>query len=151
MEKLIKETAGKFRKVNRSMMRIIDKKVSATQVYRSQHQVLMHIAHHPNATQTEIAEWMDISPAALAVSLKKLEKGGYIIRSADASDERKKHIEMTELGSEIVAESHRMFREIETQMFSGFSEEEIENLNHYMNRMLENIRNIQQDCSKEEK
>ena len=55
-EELVKETARKFRSVNRAMMRIIDKRVSATQVYRGQHQVLMHIAHHPNASQAEIAE-----------------------------------------------------------------------------------------------
>ena len=151
MEELVKEAAKKFRKVNRAMMRIIDKKVSATQVYRSQHQVLMHIAYHPNASQTEIAEWMDISPAALAVSLKKLEKGGYITRSSDTSDERKKHIEMTDLGNKIVAESHKMFQEIENQMFIGFSRKEIEDLNHYMNRMLENISSIQQNFNKEEK
>ena len=138
-EELVKETARKFRSANRAMMRIIDKRVSATQVYRGQHQVLMHIAHHPNASQAEIAESMEISPSALAVTLKKLEKGGYIKRSLDNLDERKKHMEMTVLGKEIVAESHKMFQEIEHQMFQGFSEEELKLLSNFMNRMVENI------------
>ena len=161
MQELVKETARKFRRINRTMMRLIDKTVSTTKVYRGQHQVLMHIAHHPNASQAEIAEWMDISPAALAVSLKKLEKGGYIVRSSDTTDERNKHIEMTELGNEIVAVSHRMFMEIESQMFKGFSEKEIQEVNQYFNRMLENISSetvsddileaVKRYCNKEEK
>ena len=150
MDNLIKETARKFRRVNRSLMRIIEKKVSTTPVYRGQHQVLMHIAHHPNASQAEIAEKMEISPAALAVSLKKLEKGGYIKRSSDTSDERKKRLEMTELGESIVADSHRMFQEVENQMFAGFSEKEIQEFSCYLDRIQENMLNVQK-CNKEEK
>ena len=150
-EELVKETARKFRRVNRAMMRIMDKKFSSTQVYRGQHQVLMHIAHHPNATQAEIAESMEISPSALAVMLKKLEKGGYIKRRLDNLDERKKHMEMTMLGKEIVAESHKMFQEMEHQMFRGFSEEELKVLSGFMNRMVENLMETQNVCNKEEK
>lgn len=139
MQELVRETAGMFRRVNRTMARLIDRTVSMTKVYRGQHQVLMHIAHHPNASQAEIAECMEISPAALAVSLKKLEKGGYIVRSADSADERKKHIEMTGPGNDIVAISHTIFMETENQMFQGFSKEEIEDVNNYMKRMLKNL------------
>lgn len=139
MEALVRETARRFRRVDRALKRLIEKRVSSTQVYRAQHQVLMHVAHHPDASQAEIAEGLGISPAALAVSLKKLEKGGYIKRSADSADERKKHMEMTDLGNEIVVKSHKMFREIEMGMFEGFSEEEIRKAAHFMDRMLENL------------
>lgn len=148
-EKLVEETARAFRRANRLLMRIIERKVSSTQVYRGQHQVLMHIAHHPEASQAEIAERMEISPSALAVSLKKLEKGGYIRRSSDVTDERKKHMEITETGSKVVAESHVMFREIENQMFEGFSNEEMEVIYKYLNQMVENLLQVQQTYSEE--
>ena len=148
-EELEKETAKKFRRVNRMMMHMIDRKVSKTQVYRGQHQVLMHIAHHPDASQAETAGQMEISPSALAVTLKKLEKGGYIVRSTDMSDDRKKHIGLTEAGSAIVAESHRMFQEIEKQMFYGISGKELEMLGGLISRIEKNLQNMEQD-SKEE-
>ncbi len=148
-EKLVEETARAFRRANRLLMRIIERKVSSTQVYRGQHQVLMHIAHHPEASQAEIAERMEISPSALAVSLKKLEKGGYIRRSSDVTDERKKHMEITETGSKVVAESHVMFREIENQMFEGLSNEEMEVIYKYLNQMVENLLQVQQTYSEE--
>lgn len=145
MEHLAEENAGRFRRVNRALMRSIEKKVSITQVYRAQHQVLMGIAREPYASQTEIAERMEISPAALAVSLKKLEKGGYIRRNSDATDERKKRLEMTELGERVVSESKKMFQEVEKQMFQGFSQAEMEQLADYMDRMLENLLCVQDD------
>ena len=88
-------------------------------------------------------------PSALAVSLKKLEKGGYIRRSADISDERKKHMEITEAGSKVVSESHVMFQEIENQMFQGFSEEEIQIIHRYLNQIVDNLIEVQQKYSEE--
>ncbi len=148
-EKLVEDTARAFRRANRLLMRIIERKVSSTQVYRGQHQVLMHIAHHPEASQAEIAERMEISPSALAVSLKKLEKGGYIRRSSDLSDERKKHMEITEAGSKVVSESHKMFQEVENQMFQGLSEEEMETIHKYLNQIVENLLQVLQTYSEE--
>lgn len=150
MENLIKETVRSFRRVNRMLMRIIDRTVSKTSVYRGQHQVLMCIAHNSNASQAELADKLEISPAALAVSLKKLEKGGYIRKSSDSSDDRKKRIEITEQGESIVADSRRMFQEVENQMLDGFSKEEICELAQYMERMHENLLKIH-ECNKEEK
>lgn len=150
MEKgLVRETTNKIGRINRTIMRMIDRKVSSTHIFRGQHQVLMHVANHSNAMQAELAECMGISPSALAVSLKKLEKGGYIKRSSDTLDERKKHIEITELGSRIVTESNKMFQELEEQIFLGFSEEELRELCSFMDRIAENL-TVQQNCSKEE-
>ena len=51
---------GKLKRMDCLMKRNIERKVSATGVYRSQHQLLMQIAHHPKSSQIEIAERMDI-------------------------------------------------------------------------------------------
>ena len=59
-----------FRRTDRQLRRCIEKKVNHTGVYQSQHRLLMHLNHHPNCSQIEIAREMEISPAAVAVSLK---------------------------------------------------------------------------------
>ena len=71
------------------------------------------------------------------------------MRSTDMSDDRKKHIGLTEAGSAIVAESHRMFQEIEKQMFYGISGKELEMLGGLISRIEKNLQNMEQD-SKEE-
>ena len=48
--------------------------------------------------QRDLAELLHISPAAVANSLKSLEKGGYLIRTPGAEDARRNQITLTEKG-----------------------------------------------------
>ena len=48
--------------VDRNFKRSIDKKVESTGVYRSQHRLLMMLGRHPDCSQTELAEKMEVSP-----------------------------------------------------------------------------------------
>ena len=63
-----------FRKTDQMLRRKIERRVKKTGVYSGQHRILMHLNLRPNCSQAELAEWMEISPAAIAVSIKKLEK-----------------------------------------------------------------------------
>lgn len=134
-----------FRRTDSLMKRTIEKRVSITGVYRSQHQLLMQIAHHPKSSQIEIAERLDISPAAVAVSLKKLEKGGYIKKDLDTTDNRINQIEVTEKGKYVVEKSHLIFEEIEKTIFEGFTEEEIEKTGELLERIYQNLCRVQEE------
>lgn len=133
-----------FRRTDSLMKRTIEKRVSITGVYRSQHQLLMQIAHHPKSSQIEIAERLDISSAAVAVSLKKLEKGGYIKKDLDTTDNRINQIEVTEKGKYVVEKSHLIFEEIEKTIFEGFTEEEIEKTGELLERIYQNLCRVQE-------
>lgn len=65
-----------------------------------------------------------ISPATAAVTLKKLEKGGYIHRAADDRDNRCNQICLTEKGKRVVEYSILFFSQVQQRMFAGFTEEE---------------------------
>lgn len=80
----------------------------------------MHLNHHPNCSQIEIAREMEISPAAVAVSLKKLESGGYITRETTESDNRTHRVTITPKGRSVIEWSEQMFLETEKAMFEGF-------------------------------
>ena len=73
-------------RLHRSMM---ERRLDGTGVYRSQHQILMFVSDNPNVSQKELARMYGVSGATIAVSLKKLERGGYIGRLVDQED--KKH------------------------------------------------------------
>ena len=94
-----------FRRTDRQLRRCIEKKVNHTGVYQSQHRLLMHLNHHPNCSQIEIAREMEISPAAVAVSLKKLESGGYIMRETTESDSRTHRVTITKKGRSVIERS----------------------------------------------
>lgn len=144
MGNIRKVVMKQFRRTDSLMKRTIEKRVSITGVYRSQHQLLMQIAHHPKSSQIEIAERLDISSAAVAVSLKKLEKGGYIKKDLDTTDNRINQIEVTEKGKYVVEKSHLIFEEIEKTIFEGFTEEEIEKTGELLERIYQNLCRVQE-------
>src|SRR5690554_3253070 len=78
--------------------KIMQNYLDATGVYHAQHRLLMEISRNLNAPQIELERQMDVSSATIAVSLKKLEKGGYIIKKTDDVDNRLNQIVITEKG-----------------------------------------------------
>ncbi len=133
------ELSWKFRRADSAFKRVIERRVRDTGVYRSQHRLLMHLACRPNCSQVELASHLEISPAAIAVSLKKLEKGGYIRRETDESDNRVHQVIITEKGKQVIEKSIGMFEETELLMFRGFSDEEIKQFGAFMDRVYRNL------------
>ena len=93
-------------------------------------------------SQKDIAEHFEISPAAVAVSLKKLETGGYIARKTSDNDSRYNEIEITEKGKAIVDFSHSIFEDIDNKTFEGMSEEEKQTLVFLLDKVTSNLKDI---------
>ncbi|MGN0505814.1 MAG: MarR family winged helix-turn-helix transcriptional regulator, partial [Lachnospiraceae bacterium] len=91
------------------------------------------------STQNDIAAAMEVSPATIAVSLKKLERGGYIEKRMDSADNRFNRIVLTPKGEDVVAKSKQLFDAIDGRLLSGFSEEDKERLSGYLDRLLQNL------------
>ncbi|MBQ4187604.1 MAG: MarR family transcriptional regulator [Firmicutes bacterium] len=107
---------------------------------KNQHKLLLTLSRlGPEACQRDLAESMHITPAAVAVTLKKLEKAGIVEKKISEKDNRYNRIIITEKGEKIVKESYDMFRSIDTQAFEGFSEEEMKQLLGYLERVRENF------------
>ncbi len=140
----------KYMKVGRCHRSVLERCLNSTGVYRSQHRILMCISDHPNISQTELAQLNDVTAATIAVTLSKLEKGGYICRAVDESDKRYNQIIITEKGEKVVKESRRIFQEIETTMFRGFTERDFEIMLTLFDRILENLNSIDPDRCRED-
>ena len=119
---------------------VLEKRLQETGVYRGQHHLLMCIARNPELSQRELAELQNVSTAAIAVSLKKLEKGGYVARAVDEKDSRSNIIKITEKGLKVVQQSIHIFEETDTILFAGFTEEEKQQFLGFINRAGENIK-----------
>ena len=85
-------------RLNRLHRKVVEQELSTTGVYRSQHRILMCLAKNPHISQTELAERQEVSTSAIAVSLKKLQQGGYIQKELDQRDNRFNQICITEKG-----------------------------------------------------
>lgn len=108
----------------------------------AEHMLLMRIAREEgNLSQKDLAKKMELSTAAVAVSLKKLESGGYVARCADTDDGRINRVTVTEKGLLTVKESRALFDALDTEMFAGISEEEIDLCMRTMEKLMANIKN----------
>ncbi len=118
---------------------VLERRLNKNGMFRAQHQILMCISWNQDMSQKELAEQYHVSAASIAVSLKKLEKGGYIRRLVDRDDNRYNKIRLTEKGKEEVERSISFFEKTEEGMLSGFSEEEKKILYQYIRRLTENL------------
>ena len=115
--------------------------MSATGIHRSQHMILMYLYRcKDKKSQKDIAKHFEISAAAVAVSLKKLEAGGYIKRTCCDNDNRFNEIEITEKGKAIVDFSHCLFEQIDAETFSGMSDNEKQTLVLLLDKVLSNLK-----------
>ena len=121
---------------------IMEKRLERTGVFQSQHRMLMHLSHNECASQKDIAEAMKISTATVAVTLKKLEKGGYIKKERDTSDNRNNHIRITPIGQKVVEESEIIFDTIDKGIFEGFTKEELKQYMNFLDRIIENLKKM---------
>lgn len=128
----------------------LEEKLRRTGVYRSQHQILMCIYDHPGASQKDIACMYQASPATVAVSLKKLERGGYIKRAVDEGDNRFNQIRITEKGEQAIRRSICLFNHVEDVLFQGFTEADLKGLEEYLDRIQSNMTSLMNEKEREE-
>lgn len=136
--------------IHRLHRMVLERQFNKTGVYRSQHQLLMYISENPNTSQKDLAAMHHVSTATVAVSLKKLENGGYIKRVVDKQDNRFNQICITEKGKAIVEGSIAYFQKLETQMFEGFGPEELLQLQGFLDRVFQNLNGILPETEREE-
>lgn len=100
--------------------------------------------------QRDLADLLHISPAAVANSLKSLEKGGYLTRTPGAADARRNQITLTDKGREAIQGCIQTFAVVSHRMLADFTPEELEQLMDFRQRMLNNLRGGEAAPEKEE-
>lgn len=134
-----------FITTDRMHRRTVDKSVTVAgiELHRSQHMLLVHLQIRGGSfSQRELAEHLNISPAALAVKIKKLESDGFIDRKKMEKDCRTNAVSITEKGKKILDKTHRLFEEIDKRMISGIDKQELNIFVKCLGKMQENLQEI---------
>ncbi len=105
---------------------LLDSTVSSIGIHRTHHRILIYIArNNPLDSQKALADHIGISPAAITGALKKLEKDGYVKR-VQGSDNRFNTVEITEEGKKLLENTRTLFMAVDTTLFEGFSDDELD-------------------------
>lgn len=130
---------------NKKHRHLIENALDGCGVYRGQHQLLMFVARNKGKSQKEIAKGLGVTTATVAVSIKKLEKEGYIKKTMDKEDNRYNQIMLTKKGDEMVVKSRRLFEQVDEEMLKGFTMQELELLLDFFKRMKDNMEHAKVD------
>lgn len=148
---LFRETMGAIIKTARLNKRVMDFKIQQLGIHHSQHFLLMLLSKQPQMpSQSDIAKELDISPAAVATTIKKLKQSGYIEKKIATEDERFHEIGLTEKGRQVIEQSKELFRQKDKEIFDGISEEEITVTCNTVKKLLQNLKELEEKQRKGE-
>lgn len=108
-------------------------------LHMAQTPILRLLLHREGCTQNDLAEWLHVSPASIALSTKRLQRTGMLDKTPDGSDMRRNVLTVTEKGRRALKETEKNFGEIDAQMFRGVDEGERERLLATLDRILANM------------
>ena len=149
LERLQMNLIGKILVVSKEHRMAVNHYVEKNDLQKSQHRLLLVLSHlieeRKSVSQRDLAESLSVTPAAVAVTLKKLEKSGIIVKTASEADNRYNELSITEKGERIVKDSKKAFHSTDTQMFKDFSNEELEQLGSFLDRIAENLRPLTEE------
>ncbi len=129
--------------VTRLHKSVLEKRISELGIHRTQHMLLNYLMRSDGASsQKEIAQNFNVTPAAIAMSLKKMERNGLIERRSSDADNRVNIITVSAKGMALLEETRMAFTRIDEAMFDGMTEEEYVEMRRIFDRMTENLLKI---------
>ena len=134
------KTIGKLIRLNKLHRAAIESKIEELGIHTSQHLALVTVAKNEGKwNQIKVAEELGISAAAVSVTMKKLEKTGFITRRDQDEDARQKALSLTAKGRKVIDSTEKIFDEVDSEMCRNISEEDLDTLDSIITRMIANF------------
>ena len=102
-------------------------------------ETLKLLAKETNVTPGRISEYLDIKPSSVTQIIKKLEKAGTVLREKSPKDSRVTVVKITDKGRESLKTHGSSGNTLKDVLFKDFSDSELEYLDQYLERMVNNI------------
>ena len=134
---------------NPHIMRYINRTFRCGKLYRnealakiglegSDQPFILHVCHTPGISQEQLAREIYIDKSGVARRLASLEKRGYVRRESDPQDKRVLRVFPTESVLEVLPHIREANAEWNGRILEGFSDEEKEQLEVFMTRIMGN-------------
>ena len=137
---LAKKILFKLVQVDRLHRNILDYKLKEFNIYRSQHQLLRYLLGvNILPSQKEIAQKLDITAAAVATTIKKMEKEGLVKKTPSKQDNRINLINITAEGRRIMFQTRQMFDLSDQDVIQGISNEDLDIALKVLSKMEDNL------------
>ena len=114
--------------------------LEALGLYEGQPALLHSLWAEEGLTHTELARRLHVRPATVTKMIQRMEKSGFVERRPDPADQRLSRVYLTEAGRSVQAAVREVWRTLEREAFSGFSDDERAQLQRFFRQIRENLR-----------
>lgn len=104
------------------------------QVNPAESMFLSKVYYHDGISQREIAHELTVSEANITKTFKKLESKELVYKTIDESNNARRNLHLTEKGEKTFEKCIEIFREFDSILFDGLTEEQI---NQMENQLME--------------
>jgi DNA-binding MarR family transcriptional regulator len=128
-----------FSKVMRMHFHKMQQLLQDQEVFPGQPPLLFALMRKDGQSQKELAVNMQITPATITVMLNRMVKTGLVERRADEKDQRVSRVYLTDKGRKAQAVVKETFKQMDSQCFANFSEEDRQLLRRLMLQVYDNL------------
>lgn len=111
-------------------------------LYRGQPPIMALLHRQDGMSQKEMARALNLSPATMTVTLKRMEKAGLIVREMDEHDQRILRVHLSEQGRAMCEKGEQQVGQVTEELLDGFSQEEQAQFCEYMRRVARNMERV---------
>ena len=101
--------------------------------------MLQLLARQEGLSQREIAQELHVKPPSVAVSIRRMENAGLLVRTQDGKDQRVTRISLSQKGREALKDIQKVFEENQKILFRGFTESEKCLMRRFLIQMIKNM------------
>ena len=135
----------------RTYQKLLKKQPSA-QFRSEQSKILSSLWYYENEcmTFTDLSQKTGLANNTLTNMIKKLEEQGLVSLEACKIDKRKRYVSLTELGKAQKVVGDEVSYELGEQFYKGFSTQEISEFESYLERIIQNLKEYEEQEGKGE-
>lgn len=145
-----KEFGKLIRSITSNINTYIGARVEKHGIKQGQYEYFMLIYSTPGINQLELSRLKNVGKASVTKALKILEDSGFIERRVDENDRRNTLCYVTKKGELIIEDLIHVRKNVEEELFQGFSEEEKSMLFKHLTILEENSSKLISDLTPRE-
>lgn len=130
----------RIHEVSRLISTYFDNAMAAHCITRAQWNAIMHVNQNPGATQTELADLMQMGRAGIGKMLDRLEQKSWIERRPDENDSRVRRVYPHKDADTLFAFMPEAARRLYDDFYAGMGDAEVEQLHDALQTMRRNAR-----------
>lgn len=125
--------------LSRLLRQAFNEAVSSQGLFSGQQDIVLVLAENEGITLSELTKLLDVSSATASVSIKRMEKAGFIVKKADKKDARITRLYPTEKAKQAPENIKNQMKSIEETLKKGMTQQQAEELSRLLELAIKNV------------